>query len=562
MRWIERPLGPSHLSDALHQSLNQHPDKRVPYWLSPLLVARHIEHYDQAKAYFVPELGALHDPFLMKDMAKAVERIEWAITQNEHILVYGDYDVDGTTAVSLLYAYLSSRQANCSYYIPDRYAEGYGLSLQGVSYAEDNGVGLILTLDCGVKAYEAIRLAAEKDIDVIVCDHHLPEAELPAAYAVLDPLRLDCTYPFKGLCGCGVGFKLVQGLEQQRGNSVETLTHYLDLVAVAIGADVVSVAGENRILAYHGVRQIKSNPRPAFQTLLRDKDHPYTHLTDYNFSIAPKINAAGRIKHGEYAVALLTTSDLQTAQQLTTEIEAFNQERRATEKEVTEEALSLLSEQEASAATVVRAPHWHKGVIGIVASRLQATYYRPTIVFTKSGDHWAASARSVRGYDIHAAIEACEEHLIQFGGHAYAAGITLEEAQYDRFKEAFETHVSKTLAPEQLEERLDYDLEIDPVELNLKTFRLLQRLQPFGPDNPEPVFLLKGVRIENAQCVGADKAHLRGTIGALPFIGFRLGEQEAMVRTSLVDVLATLSMNVFNGREQLQLQLKDIRQGS
>lgn len=562
MRWIERPLGPSHLSDALDQSLNQHPDKRVPYWLSQLLVARHIENYDQAKAYFVPELGALHDPFLMKDMSKAVERIERAIAQHEHILVYGDYDVDGTTAVSLLYEYLSTRQASCSYYIPDRYAEGYGLSLQGISYAEDNGVGLILTLDCGVKAYEAIRLAAEKEIDVIVCDHHLPEAELPAAYAVLDPLRLDCTYPFKGLCGCGVGFKLVQALEQLRGNSAETLSHYLDLVAVAIGADVVSVAGENRILGFHGVRQIKSNPRPAFQTLLRDKDHPYTHLTDYNFSIAPKINAAGRIKHGEYAVALLTASDLQTAQQLTTEIEAFNQERRATEKEVTEEALTLLSEQEATAATVVRAPHWHKGVIGIVASRLQATYYRPTIVFTKSGDHWAASARSVRGYDIHAAIEACEEHLIQFGGHAYAAGITLEEAQYDGFKEAFEAHVSKTLSSEQLEERLDYDLEIDPAELNLKTFRLLQRLQPFGPDNPEPLFLHKGVRIENAQCVGADKAHLRGTIGTLPFIGFRLGEQEAMVRTSPVDVLATLSMNVFNGREQLQLQLKDIRQSS
>ncbi len=562
MRWIERPLGPSHLSDALHQSLNQLPDKRIPYWFSQLLVTRQLENYNQAKAYFVPELDALHDPFLMKDMSKAVERIERAIAQQEHILVYGDYDVDGTAAVSLLYDYLSRRQASCSYYIPDRYAEGYGLSLKGISYAEDNSVGLIVTLDCGVKAYEAIRLAAEKGIDVIVCDHHLPEAKLPAAYAVLDPLRLDCAYPFKGLCGCGVGFKLVQGLEQQRGNSAETLRYYLDLVALAIGADVVSVAGENRILAYNGVRQIKSNPRPAFQTLLRDKDHPYTHLTDYNFSIAPKINAAGRIKHGEYAVALLTASDIQIAQQLTTEIEAFNQERRATEKEVIEEALTLLSEQEASAATVVRAPHWHKGVIGIVASRLQATYYRPTIVFTKSGDHWAASARSVKGYDIHAAIEACEEHLIQFGGHAYAAGITLSDAQYDRFKEAFESHVSKTLSSDQLEERIEYDLEIDPPELNLKTFRLIQRLQPFGPDNPEPVFLLKDVQIENAQRVGADKAHLRGTIGTLPFIGFRMGDQEAMVHASTVDVLATLSMNVFNGREQLQLKLKDIRKGS
>lgn len=559
MRWIERPPGDEHLTAQLHQSLNENPNKPVAYWVSQLLASRHIMTYDQAKAFFVPSLEAIHDPFLMQDMGKAVSRIEQALQQGETILVYGDYDVDGTTAVALMYEYLSSLGGSCAFYIPDRYTEGYGLSEQGIRFADDNGFSLIIALDCGVKAFDSIALAVELGIDVIVCDHHRPESELPNAFAVLDPMRSDCGYPFKGLCGCGVGFKLAQALEQSAGRGLDQLVPYLDLVAIAIGADVVSLAGENRILAFHGVEQIKQNPRPGLKALLGNKSVLDANLSDFNFSIAPKINAAGRIKHGEYAVALLTTIEEEKARELAQEIEAFNRERRSTEQQVTEEALELAKAEADRASTVVRAPHWHKGVIGIVASRLQATYYRPTLVFTQSGTRWAASARSVKGYDVHAAIEACQQHLIQFGGHAYAAGITLSDAQYEPFKAAFEAHVRQTLKPEQQEPSITYDIEIEPQLLDLKTFRLLQRFQPFGPDNAEPIFLLRAVRLSELQCVGAEGQHLRGKLGHLPFIAFKRGQQLSLAKESRVDVLVTLGMNHFNDRASLQLQLKDLR---
>ena len=559
MRWIERPLGDEHLTAQLHQSLNENPNKPIAYWVSQLLASRHVMTYDQAKAFFVPRLEALHDPFLMQDMGKAVSRIEQALQQGETILVYGDYDVDGTTAVALMYEYLSSLGGSCAFYIPDRYAEGYGLSEQGIRFADDNGFSLIIALDCGVKAFDSISLAVELGIDVIVCDHHRPESELPNAFAVLDPMRSDCGYPFQGLCGCGVGFKLAQALEQSAGRGLDRLVPYLDLVAIAIGADVVSVAGENRILAFHGVEQIKQNPRPGIKALLGNKPVRDAHLSDFNFSIAPKINAAGRIKHGEYAVALLTTTEDEKARELAQEIEAFNRERRSTEQQVTEEALKLAEAEADCASTVVRAPHWHKGVIGIVASRLQATYYRPTLVFTQSGTQWAASARSVKGYDVHSAIEACQQHLLQFGGHAYAAGITLSDAQYEPFKAAFEAHVRQTLKPEQQEPSITYDIEIEPQLLDLKTFRLLQRFQPFGPDNAEPIFLLRAVRLSELQCVGAEGQHLRGKLGHLPFIAFKMGQQLDLAKESGVDVLVTLGMNHFNDRASLQLQLKDLR---
>lgn len=559
MHWIERPPGAKHCTAQLHDSLNQNPKKPVAYWLSQLLVSRHIETYDEAKEFFVPCLEAVHDPFLMQDMDKAVARVEQALQQGEAILVYGDYDVDGTTAVALMYEYLTGQGASCAFYIPDRYSEGYGLSEQGIRFAADNDFSLIVALDCGVKAFDSIALAVELGIDVIVCDHHMPESHLPKAFAVLDPMRPDCNYPFKGLSGCGVGFKLAQALEQNAGRGVDRLIPFLDLVAIAIGADVVSVAGENRILAYHGVEQIKLNPRPAIKALLGGKSVVDAHLSDFNFSIAPKINAAGRIKHGEYAVALLTTKEAEKARQLTLEIEEFNKERRSTEQQVTEEALKLVKAEGDRRSTVVRAPHWHKGVIGIVASRLQATYYRPTIVFTQSGAQWAASARSVKGYDIHAAIEACQQHLIQFGGHAYAAGITLSEDQYEPFKAAFEAHVRQTLKPEQQEPTITYDIEIGVQMLDTKTFRLLQRFQPFGPDNAEPVFLLRRVRLSDLQCVGSEGAHLKGKLGYLPFIAFRMGQLLEMAKASMVDVLVTLSMNHFNEKASLQLQLKDMR---
>lgn len=559
MRWIERPPGDEYLTAQLHHSLNQNPNKPVAYWVSQLLASRHVTTYDQAKAFFVPRLEALHDPFLMQDMSKAVSRVEQALKQGEAILVYGDYDVDGTTAVALMYEYLSSLGGSCAFYIPDRYTEGYGLSEQGIRFADDNGFSLIIALDCGVKAFDSIALAVELEIDVIVCDHHRPESQLPDAFAVLDPMRSDCSYPFKGLCGCGVGFKLAQALEQSAGRGLDRLVPYLDLVAIAIGADVVSVVGENRILAFHGVEQIKQNPRPGIKALLENKPVCDAHLSDFNFSIAPKINAAGRIKHGEYAVALLTTTEDEKARELAQEIEAFNKERRNTEQQVTEEALELAKAEADRACTVVRAPHWHKGVIGIVASRLQATYYRPTLVFTQSGTQWAASARSVKGYDVHAAIEACQQHLIQFGGHAYAAGITLSDDQYEPFKAAFEAHVRQTLKAEQQEPSITYDIEVEPQLLDLKTFRLLQRFQPFGPDNAEPIFLLRAVRLSQLQCVGAEGQHLRGKLGHLPFIAFKRGQLLDLAKESRVDVLVTLGMNHFNDRASLQLQLKDLR---
>ncbi|MFM1807776.1 MAG: hypothetical protein RLZZ242_501 [Bacteroidota bacterium] len=559
MRWIERPHAPEQRTAQLHESLNQDPKKPVPYWVSQLLVSRHIETYEQAKDFFVPQLDALYDPFLMRDMDKAVERIQKALSQGESILIYGDYDVDGTTAVALMYEYLSGEGAKTAFYIPDRYTEGYGLSEQGIRFADDNAFSLIIALDCGVKAFDSIAIANELGIDIIVCDHHMPDPQLPLAYAILDPMRPDCDYPFKGLCGCGVGFKLVQALEQRAQRGLTRIVQYLDLVAIAIGADVVSVASENRILAYHGVAQIKRNPRPGLAALLGERPLEDAHLSDFNFLIAPKINAAGRIKHGEHAVALLTSKEKELAYRLAQEIEAFNKERRSTEQQVTSEALLLASEEADRASTVVRAAHWHKGVIGIVASRLQSTYYRPTIVFTKSGSLWAASARSVKGYDIHAAIEACQQHLIQYGGHAFAAGITLTEEQYAPFKEAFETHVQQTLRPELQEPSLVYDLEVDLEVFDLKTFRLLQRFQPFGPDNQEPVFLLRHVRFNDLQCVGTDRQHLKGRLGQLPVIGFKLGQHLQMAKDNPVDALVTLSRNHFNDRATLQLQLKDVR---
>ena len=562
MRWIERPPGDQHLTDQLHHSLNHNPNKSVAYWVSQLLTSRHVVTYDQAKAFFVPRLEDLHEPFLMQDMDKAVSRIERALQQGESILVYGDYDVDGTTAVALMYQYLSGLGGSCAFYIPDRYTEGYGLSKQGIRFADDNGFPLIIALDCGVKAFDSIALANELSIDVIVCDHHMPDSQLPNAFAVLDPMRTDCNYPFKGLCGCGVGFKLIQALEQKAGRGVEHIVQYLDLVAVAIGADVVSVADENRILAYYGVEQIKQKPRPGIKALLEGKTTRDAHLSDFNFSIAPKINAAGRIKHGEYAVALLTTTEYEKARELAQEIEVFNSERRSTEQQVTEEALILAEAEADCSTTVVRASHWHKGVIGIVASRLQATYYRPTLVFTQSGTDWAASARSVKGYDVHAAIEACQQHLIQFGGHAYAAGITLSDEQYEPFKAAFEAHVRETLKPDLQQPSITYDIEIGIEMLDLKMFRLLQRFQPFGPDNAEPVFLLRGVRLGALQCVGAEGRHLRGKLDHLPFIAFNMGKQLDLVKESKVDILATLGMNHFNDRASLQLQLKDLKPSS
>ena len=413
MRWTLKPKPDTSKVKQLMDSL------QVEETIASLLVQRDIDTYEEAKHFFRPSFDDLHDPFLMKDMDKAVSRIEQAIANDENILVYGDYDVDGTTAVSLMSSYLLSNYPNVATYIPDRYDEGYGISYKGIDFAQDNGFSLIIALDCGIKAIDKVKYASEKGIDFIICDHHRPGDNIPDAIAVLDPKRNDCDYPFKELCGCGVGFKLIQALASKEGKTTEDLVEYLDLVATAIGADIVPITGENRTLAYFGLQVINEAPRTGFKAIINQVKKDILTITDVVFIIAPRINAAGRMKHGQYAVNLLTETNSKTAIQFAEEIEAFNTDRRDADKRITEEALQQIEEQkeQENFTTVVYHDKWHKGVIGIVASRLIETYYRPTLVFTKSGDKLAASARSVKGFDVYNALEACSEHIEQFGGH-------------------------------------------------------------------------------------------------------------------------------------------------
>ena len=413
MRWTIKPKPAEEKVKQLAEALN------VEEFVATLLVQRGIETFEQARQFFRPTLADLHNPFLMKDMDKAVKRIELAIEKGENILVFGDYDVDGTTAVSLVSSYLKSYYPNVATYIPDRYDEGYGISFKGIDFADDNDFSLIIALDCGIKSIDHVAYANERNIDFIICDHHRPGNSLPEAVAVLDPKRDDCNYPYDELCGCGIGFKLIQALGENRNQTIDDLTSYLDLVATAIAADIVPMTGENRILAYFGLQVINSNPRPGFKALVHQIKKQTLDITDVVFIIAPRINAAGRIKHGNHAVELLTEFDLEQAQQFASEIEAYNSERKDLDKQITKEALNQIIEnkEEKRFTTVVFQENWHKGVIGIVASRLIETYYRPTLVFTKSGDKYAASARSVKGFDVYNALEACSEHLEQFGGH-------------------------------------------------------------------------------------------------------------------------------------------------
>jgi single-stranded-DNA-specific exonuclease len=537
--------------------------------LAKLLVQRGIETFEEAKAYFRPDLANLHNPYLMKDMDLAVERIEKAITQNENILVYGDYDVDGTTAVSLLASYLKTIYPNVATYIPDRYNEGYGISFQGIDYAEDNEISLIIALDCGIKAIDKVAYANKKNIDFIICDHHRPGAEIPNAVAVLDPKREDCEYPYKELCGCGVGFKLIQAIAENRGYHIEDLTQYLDLVATAIAADIVPITGENRILAYYGLQIINSKPRNGIKAIIHQVKKEELTITDVVFIIAPRINAAGRIKHGNYAVELLTESDFETAVAFAAEIESYNNERRELDKTIANEALQQIEEtnEQQKFSTVVYSKTWHKGVIGIVASRLTETYYRPTLVFTKSGDYLAASARSVKGFDVYNALEQCSEFIDQFGGHKYAAGLTLKEENYLNFKNKFEEVVKSTLPEELRTPEITIDAEISLSEITPKFFRLLKQFAPFGPQNMKPVFTTSGLRDNGyGRKVGSDESHLKLSIieGSNPktynAIGFGLGDKYDLISTGKsFKIVYNLDENTWNGVTTIQLLLKDIQ---
>ena len=562
MRWNLKSKPEKEKVQALQNAL------QVDEIIATLLVQRGIETFEQAKTFFRPTLEDLHNPYLMKDMDKAVSRIEKAIANNENILVFGDYDVDGTTAVSLVSSYLRSFYTNVATYIPDRYNEGYGISYLGIDYAEDNDVSLIIALDCGIKSIAHVNYAKAKNIDFIICDHHRPGDILPDAIAVLDPKREDCSYPYDELCGCGVGFKLIQALAENRNQTIQDLLPYLDLVATAIAADIVPITGENRVLAKFGLEVINTNPRPGIKALVQNVKKKVLTITDVVFIVAPRINAAGRVKHGNEAVALLTEYDLEQAEQFASEIEQHNSDRKELDKQITKEALHQIEEnkEQNRFSTVVYQENWHKGVIGIVASRLVEKYYRPTIVFTKSGDKLAASARSVKDFDVYNALEACAEHLEQFGGHMYAAGMTLKEENYENFKAAFENEVKKTIHPDLLIPEIAVDLEMNFSDLDEKFMRILKQFEPFGPENMTPVFLSKNVIDSGyAKTLGNDAEHLKAFVKQnnspnFNAIGFGLGEKIDVVKNrNPFEAVYVLEENEWNGTVSLQLQLRDVR---
>lgn len=563
MRWTLKPKPDSEKVEALKKAL------QVDDIVATLLLQRGIETYDAAKTFFRPSIKELHDPYLMKDMDKAVTRIEKAIEAGENIMVYGDYDVDGTTSVALMSSYLKTRTDTVATYIPDRYNEGYGVSYQGIDFADDNGFSLIVALDCGIKAIDKVAYAKEKGIDFIICDHHRPGDKIPEAVAVLDPKRDDCDYPFKELCGCGVGFKLITALASNQGQTVEDLTAYLDLVATAIGADIVPIVGENRALAYMGLKVINTNPRPGMKAIIAEVKKDLLTITDVVFIIAPRINAAGRMKHGNHAVTLLTETDFNLAAKYAVEIDNFNTDRRETDKRITEEALIQIEEnkEQEGVTTVVYDASWHKGVIGIVASRLIETYYRPTLVFTKSGDKLAASARSVKGFDVYNALEACSEHIEQFGGHKYAAGLTLLPEKYDAFKAKFESVVKETIDPKLLTPELNVDMEIELGQINDKLMRILKQFAPFGPGNMSPTFMSQNLKDTGwGKCVGEDNKHLRITAtqsfnDKMVCIGFGLGNKIEIIKSKRPFSAAyAIDENHWNGNVSLQLKLKDIKE--
>lgn len=563
MRWNLQPKPIPAQVEALSKELG------VSEAIAALLLQRDIDSFDKAKHFFRPSLDDLHDPYLMKDMHAAVDRIQQAIARDERILVYGDYDVDGTTSVALMSAYLKSLHPNVATYIPDRYVEGYGVSYAGIDYAHDNDMTLIIALDCGVKAIDKVAYANTKGIDFIICDHHRPGLQLPDAVAVLDPKRDDCDYPFDELCGCGVGFKLITALSRKRNQSFDSLIPYLDLVATAIGADIVPVLGENRILAYHGLKVIQTMPRAGIQAILDVTKREVKSITDVVFTVAPRINAAGRMKHGNHAVSLLTETNLDLARQYAAEIEQYNTDRKAADKQITEEALDQVAsnEEQDRSTTVVYKEDWHKGVIGIVASRLTETYYRPTLVFTKSGDKLAASARSVRGFDVYNALEACAEFIDQFGGHKYAAGLTLLPQNYEAFKEKFEQVVAAQCDVSLLTPELKIDAIISLEDITPKFYRIIKQFAPFGPGNMAPVFMSEMLYdTGQAKKVGADQSHLKLRIKQAEYpitidgIGFGLGHAYELVQDKQVFKAAyALDENKWRDRVSLQLRLKDIK---
>ncbi|MCF0164560.1 MAG: single-stranded-DNA-specific exonuclease RecJ [Bacteroidales bacterium] len=566
-KWIVKEPGNPALVRQLAQEVG------IDQVLANLLVQRGITSYAQAREFFRPDLSMLHDPFLMTDMDKAVERIKKAVDSKENILIYGDYDVDGTTAVALVYIFLSRLTKNLFYYIPDRYDEGYGLSYKGIDWAKERGCTLIITLDCGIKAIEKVKYARSSGIDVIICDHHLPDAEIPDALAVLDPKRTDSTYPFDDLSGCGVGFKLAQAYAMKYDIPKERVLELLDLLVVSIASDLVSVTGENRVLAYYGLKQLNSNPRKGLLSLIKLSGLEKHNITidEIVFKIGPRLNAAGRMEQGRTAVELLISRDDEDARKIGDEINSHNNERKSIDREITYEAIEMVRtahDFNDRKSTIVYNPQWHKGVVGIVASRLVESFFRPTIVLTKSNGFITGSARSIPGFDLYDAIESCSDLLENFGGHIYAAGLTMKEENFAEFSARFEKYVAGKISEDMLTPIVNIDTYLDFKQITPKFFRILKQFQPFGPGNMSPVFISENVYDNgNGRKVGSDSGHLKLELiqedysyQPISAIAFNKSEHfDHLHAGNPVDICYSIAENYYRGLANIQLRVKDIK---
>ena len=537
--------------------------------LADLLINRGVGTFEEAREFFRPDLSTLHDPFLMRDMDKAIARIEKAIGNKEPVLIYGDYDVDGTTAVAVVYNFFRQFHSRLEFYLPDRYTEGYGISTQGIDYAAENGFKLVIALDCGIKAVDKIAYARERGIDFIIGDHHLPGDQLPDAVAVLDPKRADCGYPYKELPGCGIGFKIIQAFIQKNNMDIQQCYQYLDLVAVGIASDIVPITGENRVLAHFGLQKLNTNPCCGLQSLIDLSTHKRSHFTvnDVIFQIGPRINAAGRIDHAKDAVKLLTSKSMQEASVYSSSIDLQNAQRKDFDVRITEEALAIIDSDDLlkqRKTTVVFKPDWHKGVIGIVATRLTEKYYRPTVVLTQTNGHVSGSARSVVGFDLYEALNSCSDLLDQFGGHKYAAGLTMKPENIALFEQRFEEVVAERILPDMLQREINIDAVLQLSDIDAKFFRILRQFEPFGPQNETPLFLSNQVHVVGGAMVVRD-SHLKMTVvqngsAAFECIGFGLGEYADVINSGKAfDLCYAIEENVWRDKRNIQLNVKDIR---
>jgi len=561
-RWLVKDIPARAQVELLSKAIN------INMYLAAILLQRGVTDFDDAKNFFRPSLEALHDPFLMRDMDRAIDRLRQAIESGEKILIYGDYDVDGTTAVSLVFSYLRTFYANCEVYIPDRYAEGYGISLTGIEWADEHGYTLIIALDCGIKSAELVNVAKRKGIDFIICDHHLPDDSIPDAVAVLDPKRKDCSYPYKELSGCGIGFKLMQAYARRHRKEQE-LYEYLDLVAVSIASDIVPITGENRILAHFGLRKLNEDPNPGLKALKEiaairnDLD-----VSGIVFTLGPRINAAGRVAHARTAVDLLIAETEEAANDLAEKVNLKNEVRKQFDSDITEEAIAMIEGNEslrAAKSTVLFKNTWHKGVIGIVAARCVEKFYRPTVILTESNNKITGSARSVNGFDLYNAILECSDLLEKFGGHKYAAGLTLDINNLELFQRKFEEVVSSTITEEMLTPVIDIDIPIHFDIISTKFMNVLKQMAPFGPENPKPVFIASNVYAFNSLSSFKDR-HVRflaaqsGSENIFHAVGFDFIEHYSrLANRDPFKMAFTIEENTFNGTTSIQLRIKDIK---